>query len=128
MVPDSSPRAFGRVRGFGQRVFGNFPLVAFPPGTSGRLPGGYDNSSVGVVRLQKKYSEARTPFLFVLVMMASAALQPVLMPRCPACRVSALLSLVALRRAVRGQSASADAGQLSVQGLSFTLFGHVSAQ
>ena len=23
MVPDSSPQAFGRVRGFGQRVFGN---------------------------------------------------------------------------------------------------------
>ena len=37
--------------------------VAFPPGVSERLPGGRDNSSVGVVRLQKKYSEARA-FLF----------------------------------------------------------------
>ena len=61
-------------------------------------------------------------------MMAPAALQLVLLPRCPAFRVSALLSLVALRRAVRGQLASADAGLLSVQGLGFVLFGHVSAQ
>jgi len=61
------------------------------------------------------------------VMMAPAALQLVLLPRCPAFRVSALLSLVALRRAVRGQSASADAGLLSFQGLGLVLFGHVSA-
>ena len=61
-------------------------------------------------------------------MMAPAALQLVLLPRCPALKVSALLSLVALRRAVRGQSASADAGLLSVQGLGFALFGHVSAR
>jgi len=61
-------------------------------------------------------------------MKAPAALQLVLLPRCPAFRVSALLSLVALRRAIRGQSASADAGLLSVQGLGFVLFGHVSAQ
>ena len=59
-------------------------------------------------------------------MMAPAALQLALLPRCPALRVSALLSLVALQRAVRGQSASVDAGLLSVQGLSFVLFGHVS--
>ena len=61
-------------------------------------------------------------------MMAPAALQLVLLPRCPAFRVSALLSLVALRHVVRGQSASADAGLLSVQGLGFALFGHVSAR
>ena len=61
-------------------------------------------------------------------MMAPAALQLVLLPRCPALRVSALLSLVALRRAVRGQSASTDAALLSVQGLVFALFGHVSAR
>ena len=60
-------------------------------------------------------------------MMAPAALQLVLLPRCPVFRVLALLSLVALRRAVRGQLASADAGLLSVQGLGFVLFGHVSA-
>ena len=61
-------------------------------------------------------------------MMAPAALQLVLLPRCPALKVSALLSLVALRRAVRGQSASADARLLSAQGLGFVLFGHVSAR
>ena len=61
------------------------------------------------------------------VMMAPAALQLVLLPRCPAFRVSALLPLVALRRAVRGQSTSANAALLSVQGLGFVLFGHVSA-
>ena len=61
-------------------------------------------------------------------MMAPAALQLVLLPHCPALRVSALLSLVALRRAIRGQSASADAALLSVQGLGFALSGHVSAR
>ena len=61
-------------------------------------------------------------------MMAPAALQLVLLPRCPAFRASALLFLVALRCAVQGQSASADAGLLSVQGLGFVLFGHVSAR
>ena len=61
-------------------------------------------------------------------MMAPAALQLVLFLRCPALKVSAMLSLVALRRAVRGQSASTDAGLLSVQGLGFVLFGHVSAR
>ena len=60
--------------------------------------------------------------------MAPAALQLVLLPRCPAFRALALLSLVAFRRAVRGQSASADAGLLSVQGLGFVLFGHVSVR
>ena len=60
-------------------------------------------------------------------MMAPAALQLVLLPRCPTLKVSALLSLVALRCAIRGLSASADAGLLSVQGLGFALFGHVSA-
>jgi len=58
-------------------------------------------------------------------MMAPAALQLVLLPRCPALKVSALLSLVALRRAVRGRSAGVDAGLLGVQGLGFVLFGHV---
>ena len=62
------------------------------------------------------------------VMMAPAALQPVLLLRCPAFRVSALLSLVALRRAVRRQSASADAALLSVQGLGFALTSHISAR
>ena len=61
-------------------------------------------------------------------MMAPAALQLVLLPRYPTFRVSALLSLVALRRAIRGQSANADAGLLSVQGFGFALFGHVSAR
>ena len=61
-------------------------------------------------------------------MMALVALQLVLLPRCPAFRVSALLSLVALRCAVRVQSASADAGLLSVQGLGIVLFGHVSVR
>ena len=91
------------------------------------------------MRLRKKYSEART-FLScfgdethqhakqAMVMMAPAALQLVRLPRCPAFRVLALLSLVALRRSVRGQSASADAGPLSIQGLGFAFFGHVSAQ
>ena len=88
------------------------------------------------MRLRKKHSEAR-PFLCCFgdetrqraeqarAMMAPAAPQLVLLPRCPAFRVSALLSLVTLRRAVRGQSASADAGLLGVQGLGFVLFGHV---
>ena len=61
-------------------------------------------------------------------MKAPAALQLVRLPSCPALRVSALLFLVALRRTVRGQSASADARLLSVQGLGFALFGHVSAR
>ena len=60
-------------------------------------------------------------------MVAHAALQLVLLPRCPALKVSALLSLVALQRAVGGQSASADAALLSVQGLGFALSGHISA-
>ena len=58
-------------------------------------------------------------------MMAPAALQLVLLPRCPTFRVSALLSLVALRCAIRGQSASADAALLSVQGLGFALSSHI---
>jgi len=61
-------------------------------------------------------------------MMAPATLQLVLLPRCRALRVSDLLSLAALRHAVRGQSASADAGLLSVQGLGFALSSHISAQ
>ena len=61
-------------------------------------------------------------------MKAPAALQLVLLPRCHAFRVSALLYLVALRHAIRGQSASADAAPLSVQGLGFALSGHVSAR
>ena len=60
--------------------------------------------------------------------MAPAALQLVLLPCCPVLKVSALLSLVALQRAVREQSASADAGLLSAQRLGFVLFGHVSAR
>jgi hypothetical protein len=61
-------------------------------------------------------------------MMARTTLQLVLLPRCPAFRALALLSLVALRHDVRGQSASVDAGLLSIQGLGFVLFGHVSAR
>ena len=61
-------------------------------------------------------------------MMAPAALQLVLLPRCPAFRVSALLSLVAMRRVVRGQSASTDAALLSVQGPGFALSSHISTQ
>ena len=92
----------------------------------------------GSVPAEKVLRGAR-PFLFcsgdemhqraeqVRVVMAPVALQPVLMLRCPACRVSALLSLVALRRAVRGQSASADAALLSVQMLGFALSSHISA-
>ena len=60
-------------------------------------------------------------------MMAPAALQPVLLPRCPTFRVSALLPMVAFQRAVRGWSASADTALLSVQGLGFALSGHISA-
>ena len=60
--------------------------------------------------------------------MAPAALQLMRLPRCPALRVSALLPLVASRRAVRGLSASADAALLSVQGLSFTLSRPISAR
>ena len=60
--------------------------------------------------------------------MAPTALQLVRLPCCPELRVLALLSLVALRRAVRGQSASTDAAPLSVQGLSFALSRRVSAQ
>ena len=100
-------------------------------------PGGRDNSSIGAVRLWKKYFEARAPSYFVpgmrqhaeqaRAMMTPAALQLVLLPRCPALRVSALLSLVALRCTVRGQSANADAALLSVQGLGFALCSHISA-
>ena len=91
------------------------------------------------MRLRKKYSEAR-PFLSCFgdetrqrakqakVKMALAALQLVRLPRCPAFRVLALLSLVALRRAVRGQSASTDAVPLGVQGLCFALSCHISVR
>ena len=65
--------------------------------------------------------EARQRAEQAMAVMAPAALQLVLLPRYPAFRVSALLSLVALQRAVRGQSASANAAPLSVQGLSFAL-------
>ena len=89
--------------------------------------------------LRKKYSEAR-PFLSCFsdemrqcakqarVMMAPAALRLVRLSCCLAFRVSALLSPVALRLAVLAQSANTDAGPLSVQGLGFALFGHVSAR
>ena len=60
-------------------------------------------------------------------MMAPAALQLVLLSCCPELKVSALLSLVALQRAVGGQSSSADAALLSIQGLGFALSGHISA-
>ena len=91
------------------------------------------------MRLRREFFEARA-FLFCFgdktcqraerarAMMAPAALQLVRLPCCPELRVLALLSLVALRCVVRGQSASADAGLLSVQGLGFVLFGHVSAR
>ena len=60
--------------------------------------------------------------------MAPAALQLVRLPRCPTLRVSALLSMVALRRAIRGQSANAEAALLIIQGLIFALSCHVSAR
>ena len=60
--------------------------------------------------------------------MAPAAQQLVLSSRCPALRASAPLSLVALRRTVRGRSAWADAAPLSVQGLSFALFRPVASR
>ena len=98
-----------------------------------------DNSSVGVVRLEKglrgtraflSYSggESRQHAEQARAMMAPAALRLVLLPRYRAFRVSVPLSLVALRRAVRGRPASADAGLLTAQGLGFVLFGHVSVQ
>ena len=65
--------------------------------------------------------ETRQPAERARAMMAPAALQLVQLPRCPALKVSALLSLVALQRAVRGQSASASAALLSVQGLRLCL-------
>ena len=71
--------------------------------------------------------ESRRCAMQARVKMAHAALQLVRFPRCPAFRVSVLLSPVTLRRAIRGQLASADAGPLSVQELGFALFGHVSA-
>jgi len=60
--------------------------------------------------------------------MAPAAKQLALSSRCPALRALAPLSLVALWRAIRGRSAWADAVLLSIQGLSFALFGRASAQ
>ena len=55
-------------------------------------------------------------------MMVPAARQLALSSRCPALRALAPAFLVALRRAVRGHPARADAALLSVQGLSFALF------
>ena len=55
-------------------------------------------------------------------MVALAAWQLALSSRRPARRVLAPAFLVALRRAIRGQPARADAAPLSVQGLSSTLF------
>ena len=92
------------------------------------------------MRLRGEYFEARAFFLvhygekthpraeWARATMAPAALQLVHLPRCPVLRVSAQLPLVALRRAVRGQSASADAVPLSIQGLSFALSRRVSAR
>jgi len=61
-------------------------------------------------------------------MMAPAVQQLVLSSHCPALRVSAPLSLVALRRAVRGWLAWADAVPLSVQGLGFISSRRISAR
>ena len=61
-------------------------------------------------------------------MMALAALRPMLMPRCQACRVSALPHPVASRRIVQGQPVSASTALLGVRGvggLGSTLSGHV---
>ena len=55
-------------------------------------------------------------------MAAPAAWQLVLSSHCPTRRALAPAFLVALGRAVRGQSAIADAAPLSVQGLSSALF------
>jgi len=63
--------------------------AALPPGAPGCRPSGCDNSSVGVVRLRREFSEVGPPFLFCSedktrqraewgrAMMAPAALQPV---------------------------------------------------
>ena len=70
VVPDSSPRGFGRVMGFGQRVISaTSPLTCLVKvvhllGVPERGPGGCDNSSIGVVRLRGGYFEARA-LLFV---------------------------------------------------------------
>ena len=70
VVPDSSPRGFGRVMGFGQRVISAIPpltclvKVVHLLGAPERGPGGCDNSSIGVVRLRGGYFEARA-LLFV---------------------------------------------------------------
>ena len=70
MVPDSSPRGFGRVKGFGQRVVSAISPesrsdeVVHLLGVPERGPDGCDNSLVGVVRLRGGYFEARAS-LFV---------------------------------------------------------------
>ena len=70
VVPDSSPRGFGRVMGFGQRVISAIPpltclvKVVHLLGVPERGPGRCDNTSVGVVRPWGEYFEARAS-LFV---------------------------------------------------------------
>ena len=61
-------------------------------------------------------------------MVAPAAWQLALSSRCPARRALAPAFLVALRRAIRGQPARADAAPLGVQGLSSALFRSVVSQ
>jgi len=71
VVPDSSPRGFGRVKGFGQRVFQRFPPMtrsigaALPPGAPVCLPDGCDDSSVWAGR-QRRGASRRAPFCFIL--------------------------------------------------------------
>ena len=70
VVPDSSPRGFGRVMGFGQRVISAIPpltclvKVVHLLGAPERGPGGCDNTPVGIVRPWGEYFEARAS-LFV---------------------------------------------------------------
>ena len=70
VVPDSSPRGFGRVMGFGQTVISAIsPLtrlvkVVHLLGVPERGPGRCDNTSVGVVCLWGEYFEERA-LLFV---------------------------------------------------------------
>ena len=103
-------------------------------------PGGCDYTPVGIVCPCGAYFVARAS-LFVCLKDKTcpraeggqddggpAAWQLALSSRCPARRVLAPAFLVALRRAVRGQPARADAAPLSVQGLSFALPCRVSAQ
>ena len=71
VVPDSSPRDFGRVMGFGQRVILTIsPLACLVKvvhllGVPKRGPGRCDNTSVRVVCPWGEYFEARAFFVYL---------------------------------------------------------------